>query len=761
MTISVLGHKFQVNSVPFQGDTATRVNIKKRRERIIYRTLSNQDNINIAYLIGQEVTPSNNLFISDRSTSLTQNRIPNSQDIEINTTQTLSLNVNKFLVTDVFTEETATKPETPLFYVHTLENYNDSLANFANMTLLALEFADYSLKSIKITEYILDSSTGKLYNNIENTYNSANQSFDVTFVKYTVRSINGSTQTVAIYHELISNSPVYELADFGDVDVYGNILPGLKKYLIEEIPGGLQFTITLPTSAKYAYKETPESRIKVLSPTAIDISAPWYLRVSNGSFITSLQKTATSFLNHKYYIAEFNSQLYNPFPPYKFQGEQKATWLNKSLIHLSKNIVYNPGIELYVDVIVLDRSDTLKYAYSNNPSKIDEIYTGTSTYSNGILSIDARGGFIELKDEIRDDDIIIVSYYTEEDEYEFTTINFNPIDNLDILNQRIVLYINPEVAGITGVLDRTLYYLIVNSLGEIIYSSQVAENTGGALDTATQKMLDEDFNSDGTPKRTFYYDIDSSASGLHSRVDSGILIDYVEEFSFIDKYSIESVLLTSTTTITGFMVENYEDNPRFLILADIYVGENQAPEALSDFDIRVQGGGIKEGYVEAAVEQNAQAAWYRDFNTHHPYPGAGAYMVQVPQTLLTDHGGDFTRDQIVDIVNRHTKIGGYAIVKTYGIDPNITSVVVDSGIVAIGWPSYGDDTTYNIYYSTIINGLFTQVNTTALVDNISGNEYTVSGLNASTKYYLKVGAIDINNDESYGPIISATTSGIN
>ena len=60
-----LRQQFKVNSVEFQSDTPTRVNIKKRKEIIMHKTLSNQNNINISYVMGQSITPSNNLFISD------------------------------------------------------------------------------------------------------------------------------------------------------------------------------------------------------------------------------------------------------------------------------------------------------------------------------------------------------------------------------------------------------------------------------------------------------------------------------------------------------------------------------------------------------------------------------------------------------------------------------------------------------------------------------------------------------------------------
>jgi len=289
----------------------------------------------------------------------------------------------------------------------------------------------------------------------------------------------------------------------------------------------------------------------------------------------------------------------------------------------------------------------------------------------------------------------------------------------------------------------------------------VAEHLGSILDPATAKMVSEDFNADGTPSRTFYYDVptEEAASGVHVRVTSGILTDQLESFSFVDKYTVESVLLASTIFPSGAAGLNYQENPRYLVLADVYVGESETPDGLSRLDVRVQGGGIKNEYVETAMQQNAEVAWYNDFNARRPYPGAGAFMAELPQTLLTEHGGTFTQDQLNDIVGRHMKMGGYPIVKTYGIDPTITEETVGSGYVTVNWPSYGSAVTYNVYISTSLNVGLIADNNAPIADVASGNQYTASGLTPSTKYYLKVGGID-DDDESFGPVVSATTTAV-
>ena len=757
MSLSVGGHKFKVSQVPFSAEVPCRVNVKKRREKVVYRALSDNDNINIEYLIGNTISPDDNVYISDRSTSLVQNRVPSADDITTETTSSFTLNVDQFLVTDIFTSPTPTQPSQPLFYVHTLENFNSTVDNFAYKELISIEFANYDLQSTELSAYVLDSTTGEFFNNLENSYNEDTGEANVTFIKYAVRTTLTNSSTIEVFHELLDNEPIYQEASFDDIDEFGILLPSVKRYLIDELLGGTQFLITMPSKQVYAYKELPESRIRLLPPTATSVSDLWNVRVTNGKFITSLNYTSTVFRNYKYQIAEFDSQTFTPYPPYKSQVEETATWITPGLCQVAKNVVDDVNLNFYVDVIVLSRTGTVKYAYSTDPQKIGTLYGISSvSYTAGILSVDQPNGFIELSGTTRDDDEILVSYVTKEEEYEFTSLDFNPVSNLDILNQRIVLYISPESVG-TGSLDRSLYYLVVDPLGKIIYSSQADENAAG-LDPATQKLLAEDFDTTGTPTHTFYYDKTSTTAGLASRA-SGVNPSSVEDFSFIDKYTVESQLFSSLTTVSGTTLENLTENGRFLVLGDVYVGESQRPTAFTEFDVRIEGGGIKDDQVTDALAEQPEAAWYWDFIARRPYPATTAFYVEVPQTLLSTHGGRFTRSEIKTLIDKHMQLGGYAALNTYGVDPTVTGVSTSSGSALIAWPSYGSSTTYAIFQSKNIDGPFSQYNNVTYNDRSAGNCVLMTGFIPNTKYYLEVRATK-DSDVSAGPLVAITTTAL-
>jgi hypothetical protein len=667
------------------------------------------------------------------------------------TASTFTLSVDKFLVTDQFTTESPTQPERPLFYAHTLQNYNPENSDFSDKTLLSVEFANYLLQTKSVTEQVTDAATGTVYNNLENTFNLSTSVFDVSYVKYSVRE----SGIVTAYHELLNNEPVFTPATIDDLDDFLKLKVDSKAYLTEPQPTDGQFVITMPLVTRYAYKETTGSRIRIEAPTALDIDSPWQVRVTDGRFITSLPVGVGASSNYQYRIAEFNSQSFDPFPPYRFHPEEKGTWLNANLFRAARNIVRDSGLNLYVTVVTKDSSGTVQAAYTNDPDKIGTVYTGSVLYEDKIASVDETNGFVEIDDTLSSSDTIVVSYYSIAQEYEFTEVDFNPTTNRNILDQRIVIYVAPETSA-TGDLTETLHWLSVNPLGEITYSSQADIGTTAAVDQATLRLLNEDFDTNGVPIHTFYHDKTSTASGL-LYLPSGQNQQFADEFSFVDKYTVESILLASGVPTDAAQLQNYRDNSRFLILAELGIGEASAPRSLEEFDVRVQGGGIKPDRRSDAVDIQPEIAFFWDDVGGLPYPGMGACMVEVPQDLLSDFGGSFTEGQIRQIVEHHLDAGSYAIIKNYGIDPTISGITVGSGLLHVGWPSYGDDVTYNMELSLEEEVDFTAQNPSELADSTTGNYYIASGLLLDTKYFIRVTAVQ-DSLEHKGPTTFATTT---
>jgi hypothetical protein len=430
---------------------------------------------------------------------------------------------------------------------------------------------------------------------------------------------------------------------------------------------------------------------------------------------------------------------------------QEASWISSKLIKVPRGVTVDTGIGLYVDLVIYDSANTLKAAYSNDPEKINSIYSGNTTWEDNIRSLDEVNGFIELAEEVDPTDRILATYYIEEEEYEFILVDFNPVNNLDILRERTVIYINPETSS-TGDLDRSLHYLSVDPIGKIIYSSQ-ADELGS--DPVTTKMLAEDFDADGIPTHTFYYDTPSTDAGLASRTTIGLNID---EFSFIDKYTVESRLLDETTTysgsLSGALLDNFTENARLLVLGDISVNTNQDAGELNTFDIRVRGGGIKDTYKDTALATQAEVSWYWDIGMTRTYPGMGAFYVEVPKSIYTDFGGSYDKDQVRALIEQHMKVGGYAVVRPYGYDPVVIDTSSTSGTIGFTWPSYGPAMTYNVYLS-VDNQDFVLMSGSPYIDAGPNLENTLSipGLIPGAQYYVYVAAVNEDGYDEAGPIV--------
>ena len=728
-TKGYLGNSFTVNGVPVTEYVDTCLNIQKRRARFKFKTQPSEDNTNISYVLTRDTNPSSNLVISDRSISLIQNRLKTVNDPITFIGSSLNIQTERLLITSIFTTEVSTQIATPLFYYHKFINFNPDNSDWSYKTLLSAEFTDYLFNTISVSEYSTDEDTGKFYNNLENSYDGTEGSFVAYYVKYTVSNTSSGSTVIEVHHELLNNKPVFHPATFDDIGLEGTLDPSSFGYLVDRAPGGETFSVKLPASNTYAYKELSTSRVNVLPPTALTTRDPWYLRIQNGKFITSLIDGSGSYTPFLYGVPEFTSQTFSPYPPYKGLPLQRAVWLYDNLIKTPKNIAYDPPIGMYVEVQVRNSDNTLRAIYTDDVAKIGEYYNDTVAYEDKILSIDEMGGFVEVDDTLKDNDIIYVSYFTEETELELTSLDLNPTSSRNSLRERISIYVNPE-SVYTGELTDSIHYLRINQLGEVVYAEQA---TSDSLDHGTIQIK-ADFSSDGRPKSTMYYD--DAGSG----------------WSFIDKYTVESTLVQSgVLPTTEPNLTYFSNNPRFLVLADVYVGENISPQGITDLDVRKRGGGLKDRNRTEAFEQQPEATFFWDENSRFPYPGMGSFLVEVPRSVLQDYGGDFTLSQIQDIVYRHAEFGSYAIVREYGIDPVVSGVLPASGSFLLSWPSYGEGTEYNVYISPEEDRSFERINSSAIIDGGTSNYYNVIDLDIAKTYYTYVTAVDSNGYEHPGP----------
>lgn len=688
MASDILGHSFEISKVSFESDTDAILNLRKRKERVVYSAQTAPSNINMAFVQSQEVNSDDNLFLSDHSTELAANRIDNTDPV-VFTGASFTIEVNTFLLTDEFTVATATHPSTPLFYKHLIDinRYDPSLDQ-----ILSLEVLDSSFRVVpNITELKVKTSAhdgtdfGTVFNNLQNTFDPLTQTYTAFYLRYSIKK--GSQITT--YVDVLNNKPVYREATFSDLDTFNNILPNRKVYIIEESSGS--FLITLDVSQQYAVLQTLRSRIQAEKPPHRSSNDDWFISVTNGQFFTTEFNGIDTV---KYAIPEFTSQLFEPFFPYKSSTREQLVRVSDTLFKTANgNLVIDPGQDFHIVVELLDEDGNLESSFS------------TATPGVGIRSVDQLNGFIDLFEKPKSGLTVHASYVYEEKRYQFTEVDFNPANNINVAQETIVLYVVPQ----TTPRERTLFFLRVDPLGKILFSSE-AEFGDDHGTTIAARMADP---------LGFYY---NKAT--------------INQKSFLDLYTVETSLTAPDP--------DYLANPGFLVVAELYVGEAISNRDINIVDIRRRGGGIRPLNRKLILEKNFESIWNWDIGAWdgQPYPGTATCFVEVPCELLVGHGGTFEETEIRPIVQQHMAMGVYPIIRSYGFSPIITSVDIRDTEVDLEWIYLGPNVTYNVYMATSKDGPFTLLNGLPL----AVNTYTATGLSSQTKYWFFVTGIESGHE---------------
>ncbi len=712
--IQSIDNIFSVGSVPKIYKTDVRFNIIKRREHIIYKGLSNADNVNLAYVINEDLTTDSCVSVIDRSWEFIGNRIPTKTNEIVFTGKTCQIKSNRFLITNKFLLDKNNSKRLPLFYKHVLQQF--SLSNPA-LKLLTINIVDQNFLDVKNPVVVFDMENGVVFNNLENSYDAKSGDSAIYYVKYTIYDANNFA--AFNYIELLNNESTFRQATFDDISLNGLIDPKLQVYTLDQLSSNV-YEITLPAFDTYALKEQPNSIIRIIKPPTTSINNSWNVSVSNGSFYAPVDINPTTQVVFLYSIQEYGSQVFLPFAPYKFMDQERAALITNSLIKVSKeNLYVDTNSNVGILIKIKDINNVTKFVISNDSTKIGSTIDSCIVV-NTIRSVDKFNGIVDCSTKINDTDYIYVSYFFEEKDYEVFDIDFNPISNTDIIEQRVVFYTVPTMNGN----NKSVFYLKLNKFGRIVYTSQ-----------STNLDLINDINTGA-----FYYDAPSTSPS---------------NLNFIDKYTVQAV-------------QNYKFanplNPHYLLLGSVTCSSSVSPDKSAIFDARVAGGGLKktEGLIESLLPIAPELQWITDIGMADglSYPGVGAFICEVPTQLQAENGGSFTDRAIRDIIERHMAFGEYPIVRGYSTDikPTLETITSSLGSVSlvINWRSFGATKTYNIYYSEYELHDFKLANLTPTADNSSGNTYTIStGLISNKIYWVYV--VESNNIDLPQTIIGPTS----
>ena len=659
-------------------DNDVLLNITRRKEKIIFRSILDEESVSLDYLSNPSINSKNTLNIFDTSAALSANKVQtNDEYIIIKNISEYSIYTNKFLITDIFITDFTTTNKVALFYKHILDNnrlpkttVDDELVIDSSYKLLEVNILNKNFVPIKVEAIQIDYEAGIIYNNLNSTFTEDNQLENIYYIYYTVQ---GPSSTYS-YIELLNNQAVYTEADYEDYDNNMQLITTHKVYSVEEQNSA--FLVKFPSIGDYAFKLFDESLIGVSQPLTLNNTQSWYLSIKSNSFYTSING-----IDYKYYLPEYIQQPWNPSFPYKYSDSEISTYLSVNLFSTQ-----HPHIsiedDVYCDVLIYDEDETALAAFTTDSSLHGTTASNGATYSYwstdnqmGIRSIDYDNGIIDIDGfSLKDTYIIRSSYYYEDKEYSFKAIDFNPLNNPNLIPQKVILFIDPEEVGETKI--QTLYYLILDQSGRVVQSNwSLFDNEDQVyLGEAIDNPLTITNNEESVEVETLGY-----APLYYKSVP-----DWAKVEVGGDLIAWQELFITHTVNYTTIT------EPLFVI-GEINIVDNSSPNQSDILDTRIRGGGIQEDEIENLKVINPEAGNYLDIGCLNgiSYPGYSSVYIEIPASLLKGAGGIFDGAQIRKIVKQHMGFGKYPIIKTYGVEKDITSINLTSSSITLSWDFYG------------------------------------------------------------------------
>jgi hypothetical protein len=747
MAKSRIGLNFSIKDFPISKNYDLRINCREEFNYLRYGSNFGESNVGVSYLTSTPINVRDNLILEDLTGELNENSSRITTE-EYFTEQNFEVVNGKFLMTDVF-RTTSAGDEVPLYKRHNLNDWD----NISQIEVLNGEFEPVNpdLYLYLDESATLLTETRSIYTNLESSYDSVENSYTVYYVRFTDN--NTGRQVV----ELLNPVPFYVEAGFTATarDRVYRLTASNESTEVEVWFNSLLFSPTPPSSnQRFAVKTTGSNKIKIIKPIDLPAVNRWYLRVNLGEFY---RNTGVPGERLRYYVPEYFGQFFSPVPPFKLSIEQRGRTLDNYLLQIEPSPIANLEIDgFYIYIALKDSIGRTVRALTNDPGasayitpegKVTNVFYEKDTIDS--MAVDT--GFIRLNTSVATDLTPYITYRYNEQFYTYRGLSVNSTINPTILNKRILMYVVPE--RLTTI-NRSVYHLLVDDNGNIVESAE-NENfqtyssvaAGGDLNSIQDPSLsDSDIytsyeveivkgrNAGRKLKITSYDEITKT---LFVTVPFDNNIEAGDEYRINKKandYSTFDSVSGTTFDYDGWLT-TYTAAPHYYVaLANVYPIQTIAPADVQDTDIRLRGGGIKEQFVNDALDLQDEVQWYWDIGywDGKPYPGMAAIIVEIPRQVLQEVGGAFTREQVESAVREHMAEGSYPVIRYYDRSTKILSLNPGNTEVNIEWQDVGASL-YNLYVGIGPESL-------QLYRTYNGaiTEAVVEGLENNKTYYFRV-----------------------
>ena len=190
---------------------------------------------------------------------------------------------------------------------------------------------------------------------------------------------------------------------------------------------------------------------------------------------------------------------------------------------------------------------------------------------------------------------------------------------------------------------------------------------------------------------------------------------------------------------------------QFQILGSFNLSPNSGIAQVLNLDARRRGGGVNPELAASLSQTYPEIRWCFDQARFdgHPYPAAAAILLEFPWTMLSDYGGDLSRKQIAEQIDKHLALGVYPVIRYHGnLDPSEVTVEATDTTAHLTWVDYGGP--YTVYWDILPKTLRqSQI--------VAQSTLSLTNLTPDTTYYYLVTNIRDNSRVLEPTIRSFTT----
>lgn len=345
----------------------------------------------------------------------------------------------------------------------------------------------------------------------------------------------------------------------------------------------------------------------------------WLPRVNNGR-MTREKRDGTRNLFIDYYLPEYANQAFYPDMPYNYIVKEEAevvdpvtVAVNHTPLHVICDSDGNPvNLRAYLDI-----NDVI----TEIPIVNWNMYTGE-------IRLDRQIGYTDkiYVDYYFTQNYLVYKGYGDLERGRFNYLDLNPLPG------HVYTDDDGEIRPSVELLNKSVYFYLVPTY---IYNRDTGETTPPVAFSLRHKIIDRTINE--------------------------------EEAVAIIKAELE----TESSTPTGATPLNTSITEGFMLLAKVHVNRPSVPSMIKVTDARRRGGGFRDKLSPEAIKaiKDPESSYIWDVGSWDglPYPSNGVIEITVPQSLLKEHGGKFTEEDIREIINQHVAYGIYVFIQ---YDPN-------------------------------------------------------------------------------------------